>query len=683
MSRLTRGVLGLILVLAGVAGVWVLTRPKVAVHPPKFTTTAPIPAALAATQPQWVVVSSYVDFVRSFHPAFPATQPLGVPVGFDDAVHLVFPTPVYICSRGDLWLHHADAPPLERQWKQLLDEQVHVSSDRVGFVHWVQSHGAWRPWVVLIDPAEGRTVQMVNESEHFRLKFAEIPDWKQAISIGDTLIVPTTREAATWRPGQHEVATKLLGASPRLMRTGRGAIAWSETGTAAEWADAGWTDIGQNILQPLPLLDGSFLKIIQTDDGVKLEMESRIGAAVDDAQILALVEKLSDSNPSIRTKAFNDLQRQGPGAWPVLEKVLEDQPPEAAMRLGQLLKNKQSPTIAGLRLVSKALQMISRLGDGGSVLFAINGVYVTIPNDPSPKLVAPAWICLRPGAFVDLLPDALVRDVVPNKTRLIALADEWIVTDEVQGPRRFVGNALVPLVKKDERHFSDVVGIDRAGRWIFSDPKTRHTLIIDPTLPDPAPRLPVWLFAVRGGATGWDAADWPCMQAGGTWRLKETTWEPLEASAGPMQTQAVPVVPTAPGQAPRPLLVDIDGTRYEDGNQSLRVHHPGNKESLWPLPPEATGTSEARLFRLNDGNLLLINQPGRILRLAPTPGKKEAFEIQATFTRNLPDTDQARRVWLDPAGRLIIAYDANRLAICFPSGRIPQAIANMMPPEGD
>ena len=65
--------------------------------------------------------------------------------------------------------------------------------------------------------------------------------------------------------------------------------------------------------------------------------------------------------------------------------------------------------------------------------------------------------------------------------------------------------------------------------------------------------------------------------------------------------------------------------------------------------------------------------------------RREPFVLEATFTRNIPNVDNANtwidRIWLDPAGRLIIAYNNNVLAILFPTGRVPPEIRQMMPPE--
>jgi len=69
------------------------------------------------------------------------------------------------------------------------------------------------------------------------------------------------------------------------------------------------------------------------------------------------------------------------------------------------------------------------------------------------------------------------------------------------------------------------------------------------------------------------------------------------------------------------------------------------------------------------------------LRLRPTPDASEPFALEATFVRRIPDSDQIQRLWLDPAGRIAIAYDKEKLAILFPQGYIPPAIWNLMPAE--
>jgi hypothetical protein len=129
-----------------------------------------------------------------------------------------------------------------------------------------------------------------------------------------------------------------------------------------------------------------------------------------------------------------------------------------------------------------------------------------------------------------------------------------------------------------------------------------------------------------------------------------------------------------------PLLTDVEGTRYYDGHTKLLVVNRDGKRIEWPLPPAATGAlAKVHLARTGDGLLFLYNQPGRLLRIRPTPDEPEPFFVEATFTRNVPNADDVTRMWVDPSGRLIMAY-GSKLAIMFPAGYIPPAIATKIPP---
>ena len=78
-----------------------------------------------------------------------------------------------------------------------------------------------------------------------------------------------------------------------------------------------------------------------------------------------------------------------------------------------------------------------------------------------------------------------------------------------------------------------------------------------------------------------------------------------------------------------------------------------------------------------DGLLFLFNQPGRLLRIRPTPDLNEPFKLEATFTRDIPNADHPARVWLDPAGRIDFVTDGNVLTIAFQAGIIPKEIRQM------
>jgi hypothetical protein len=266
--------------------------------------------------------------------------------------------------------------------------------------------------------------------------------------------------------------------------------------------------------------------------------------------------------------------------------------------------------------------------------------------------------------------------------------------------------------------------------------------VVDPTIPDPTPRLPVWLYTTAE-TVGWDQEDWPAVKRSGSWTLREDGWRPMKRTEKMFSTAAeipapvaplpaVPVVPapaasapaastptasapaangstttvvapdaaapaakaavsagpataTAPSTAPAedlgpPLVVDKEGNAYYGGRTRLVVVPRKGERVDWPLPPTATGAAaKVFLVRTSDGLLFLYNQAGRMLRIRPTPDEAEPFLLEATFTRNIPSADDVTRLWIDPADRMIMAY-GNKLAIMFPRGYVPPSIASKMPP---
>jgi hypothetical protein len=268
-------------------------------------------------------------------------------------------------------------------------------------------------------------------------------------------------------------------------------------------------------------------------------------------------------------------------------------------------------------------------------------------------------------------------------------------------------------------------------------------MVLDPTLPDPTPRLPVWLMVIDHGSVGWTADGWPVIKRGGAWVLIADGWRPLDdkkerlltkvvapdekvlittprPAVGPMRPRGMastmpattmattrevaattepaiattePVASTQPTSAPvarhravstQPdgaILVDRDGRRYFDGQQSLHVIDKDGKTIDWPLPANAVGAADFApvLLRTADGTLFLLNAPGRVVRIKRTPNGTAPFVVEAVFTHRIPSSDRIMRIWLDPAERIVIAYENNRMAILFPAGRIPSHIATMIP----
>ena len=190
------------------------------------------------------------------------------------------------------------------------------------------------------------------------------------------------------------------------------------------------------------------------------------------------------------------------------------------------------------------------------------------------------------------------------------------------------------------------------GEWIVIDTKTQKVFTDPADVPAPP-------------------ADVPAPDT----RPTTTTTATTLATTGPATTQAVPV------DLGPPLLVGADGTRYYDGRQSLKVVRADHITIDWPLPEAAVGTGKPTLLQTKDGLLFLFNEPGRVVRIRPTPDGDAPFEYEATFTRGIPSDANVARIWLDPADRICIAHGGNRITVLFPNGRIPPAIAEKMRPE--
>ena len=258
-----------------------------------------------------------------------------------------------------------------------------------------------------------------------------------------------------------------------------------------------------------------------------------------------------------------------------------------------------------------------------------------------------------------------------------------------------------------EGRFTDFVAIAARHRWVFRDPRTGDSLVVDPTIADPTPRLPVWTIRVGRGTVGWTDAGDPAVQrgglaglggaagSGGRFLLGQDGWQPMlptddlltdpppPPADDPPATRPATGPTSAPVDGPLLLLRAPDGTRYYDGRQAIVTVDKAGRRTRWPLPPAATAAdgADVALMRTDDGLLFLYNAPGRLLRVRPTPAAAEPFHLDATFTEGIPDADHPARVWLDPDGRIDLVTDGHVLTVTFPAGRMPKTIADMIPAE--
>lgn len=686
------------------------------------------PKVDAATPP-----ATFIDVVRAESPTFPTTQPLAVPLELNQAARLVIHAPIYLCrSSGDLWITLPNAAPTAKVLKNAAegdaaDPQTHVLRDNVVFVHWSAApSGNIVP--TLICRGNDGSFEAVTEDRRFAVPPQQGYRWDRAFSWNDRVVVPTASGISVLqlRPQIREWHRELLaGATTRpttrpsesavaqALPDGQGLLAWApwERGGvgsrgAARFIDDKWVELGpdqgwpERIAYLVPLRDGTVFQFVtHENDGISVETAPLDSSTVDEHAIEKLVTDLSDADPDVRRKAVSELANFGPGAWPVLARLSADQPPQAKLLLRQLLKDKNRPTLSGMTLLGdRVLRLASRLSDGGAVFYVPQGI--SIPDaDGEPAVTAPAWLSVRPGHYIELLSEILTADLKPDECHLDVVGDQWVATTDIRGPRLFYGNGFATLLRKDERDFTQVVGADQRGRWLFrkasadaASGAATPTLVLDPHLPDPTPRLPVWNLAIAE-TVGWDKDNWPVVQNGAAYALNETDWRPLDkdekfstsASEVPPTTLPASGPSTAPASGPAagrtPILIAPDGSKYYGGLTNLEVILPDGTRTDWPLPPIANGTGPVTLLRTKPGKLFLFNQPGRLLRIAPTPLGPEPFKLEATFTKNIPSIAKPTRIWMDPAGRIDIAWE-NRLAILFPEGFLPRAISEKMMDQG-
>jgi hypothetical protein len=716
-------------------------------RPTPSTTSAP--ATIASTEPQ--PPHDFMSLVLQAYPEFPSTQPLPIPAELHEGARLILHDPIYLDSFGDLWITRPDAPPTQKIFKSITDDQVHLTREHVLFVHhFLDDSQEWQPQIIAPD-ADGSFVLIsadsrLNLGKRYAYHWDRAFDWNSTTNEG--FVVPTDTGVSIFRPRSLPVelhfdfagpttapstdasAPAPLAAGPQVLLDMRGLLAWipwndATPGShgAARFVDGKWQPLGpdqgwpEKILHLIPLVGGGVLQLIQNDDGTVTQSLGQLDAApIDHKLVDPLIQQLSDPDPTVRDAASAQLTRYGPGLWPILEKELDDQPPEGQLRIQRLLAAKQNPTFGPMTLLPGNVRVVSHLQDGGVLLVADAGI--TVPaNDPAqpPLSTVPAYITIRPGQPIALAPPALVQDLPPDAHFDIA-PDEWIETDSTRGPCRLLGNHLEPLLCKSELQFSQFVGIDRKGRWLFrqgtfekptnstaptaaspasagtssgySQPnQPTPTLVLDPNLPDATPRLAAWNQPVQCDAVGWDDANWPVVVKGDdAWGLHAEEWSPLPAPPARKFYKSMDDIPPAPTPTtattqPAPILKDSDGSAYFDGADKLELHRPDGSVITWPLPTAAVGTGEVHLLRTPDNHLFLFNEPGRLLRIVPTPKAREPFKLEATFTRQIPNAHHFTRIWLDPAGRIDLESDPNHLTILYPDGRIPRAISEKMPEE--
>jgi hypothetical protein len=696
-----------VLIVGGIAALMLHHPAPVAPPPPIIATTQPL---LPAPTPRKIkpVYISYMQLLHQRNPAVAATQPLDDPLELPDSAHLILPDPVYLDPAGHLWITSKDGSPTATALLKPADTYDHIIQDRPSFVHWIlDDAGAWQAEAVT---HTDHGYDLITKKSRQHLVDDRPFNWSAAFSVQGKIVVPTDTgiDVIETDPKPiehfHPLPGLTAGGNPPLaMADTNGILAWSpwENGKpgsngVSRFVNGSWTDLSTADWPARPvqlsmLLDGSVLRIAAetpatqpTDptDAFPDQLHLSIGTLeppqFDDKRIDQLVAQLSDDDGDIRRAAFDELSRYGPALSTKLEKMMDDQVPETRLRLGQLIHHKLGGTLAGMTPVDDRLTVARRCPDGTVIFFAPAGVEIPTEHD-EPDILDPAWLAMHSDGRIDRpLPPALIQDQQPNACTIRCVRDEWIVSDDA-GFRHLVGNLFEPILSGDEKRFTELVGIDARHRWVFHDP-AGDFLLIDPLVADPTPRLPVWVIPIDKGQAGWDSANFPVIAKDnqpGHFELNDTGWKLLGPEEQFITSNPTPTTATT-NPTDTPILKTPDGTEYFDGKNSLIVHKPTGEKITWPLPSTAVGSISPTLVQTADGLLFLYNQSGRLLRLRPTPGEAEPFKLEATFTKDIPNSDAPTRIWLDPAGRIDFITEDNTLTITFPDGHIPKEISRMM-----
>jgi hypothetical protein len=517
MRRLPLILLSLLIAAAVIvaAAYYRYTHPLVVAIPTTAAThqtTAPVTAPVVKRKPLPGPTTQLLDIVRAIDPKYPTTQRLDSALDLRYAARVVLSDPVYLDTQGNTWITRADAPSSFNFLKASQSETAtQVTRDAVVFVLWTASdNGKWLPHLVVKNPS-GAGYQLVDYDGRRNLADPYHFDWSRALILAGRagepphIVVPTATGACAFTFEQNSDAIaqshhqlihpKSKDAGDRavqLVMDVSGVIAYvtnaagtkgakgvarfaptkPQAGSGYKWANlTGWPD---HLLHLVPLLDGSVLQIVSDDaeekDKVLFSLNSLAPVAIDKKKVLQLVDQLSASDPEKREDAFKQLTTYGPGISPLLEEQIDFQPVEAQIRIRQLLKNKVEPSLSSMTLNDGRMRVVNRLPDGGVIFFAEGGVAIPRPDD-TPTYVTPAWLCIRPGRAVELLPPALVADLKPDKQKIIAWGlNDFVVQDPVLGPQWYIGNRLEPMMRKRHRQFTQFAGIDNGGRWIFRAP---------------------------------------------------------------------------------------------------------------------------------------------------------------------------------------------------------------------
>lgn len=612
---------------------------------PAAEPAAPTPPPASEPAPP---LTDLLGIVLYEQPNYPTTQPLDLPADLPDAARIELSSPAYLDGVGNLWITNPNGQPIADVLARPLTGHTFIVKEKVLCVSWPVDGGS--PDVFYRTDAQTITglLPPTDDGPAKTQRFGdEGIDFGKAIRFGRLTVAPAGYKIALlggkaspdYVNLQPIRTDAVLAQSPDTLyawqpwengRDGGAAVSIDADGKAADLTAAtGWAD---KIIQLAPLADGSVLIVSRGENGIELKLKPAANAQALTPEQTKLVHtlgrQLADADPVVREQTQRQLESLGPTIYPELEALRQRVPAEAQVRIETLLGERLAPTLAGLHPLDGACKTLARFRDGGCVLQLTGGGTTAESGDE--QTVIPAYIAIRPGRFVQRLDLAAVANFDPAKYKLTAAGEEWVIVDPVAGPERWIGSKTYPLVDPLLKDYDDLLGIDAQHRWIFrSSKRPGKTLIIDPALPDTTPRLPTWTIDAPDGV-GWTNFDWPAVKRG-----------------------------------EKIFVLGENGWRL-----------PGDGESWQTTVPTPAATQEdgATTFRVVD-LLLKVDSTNAVTRYRNRDGVASTGTPEAVFKDGLP-RDTPRRIWLDPAGRLVFAGE--QLTVTFPNGRVPKSIGDLM-----
>lgn len=607
--------------------------------PPNGPTTRPAtapasqPTRSPATRPS--PMRSYFDLLRDQYPDGEDPRAFIEAGDLADAARLFVTQPAVVCERGDLWL----ADPRADDWPTVLArcgvERVHVVRELPALVAWERRGAEWTA-IPLLDRGEqvealfgdGTTGMLGVAARHLQ---AGVRSGEWRFSVGGTVAAAFT--FAPRRLSSISLGSDHADAEGGLVTEARGVIAWSAQ-RVVRFASGEWKPIlegswDHRVLHVLPFADGT-VRVIGNDDADEAEIRAlRLDPPpVDAALVERLVRDLSAADGRRREEAHRQLERLGAAAWEMLERLLEGQPPEARVRMESLLAERARPTIGGYRPRSGPIRLAQRWRDGSVVLRAPHGWQRTTPEGERPT--GSTLLLVRPNEAPAIAPDD-IAELIDAGATLDGVCGE-IVARTDRGLLRRVGTRFVPVLPARLADYAELRGIDQRGCWLIASRRdAAPLLLLDPTLPDPTPRLPTWSIPVPpGGEVGKTRDGFAVLRSGGTWVLREAGWQVLRDSDDWQRIEPRETVSAAP------LSVDLPDGRTR----------------------------------------LIADEPGAVRRLRRVGATIRELN---THRHGLPPGRRPDAMWLDPSGRLILVFLPDELVIAFPGGRVPREISNLVP----